>query len=131
MNTLIKSAKASRLVFALAALIALSAGIAPSRNTATAQGTGGTFTTIDFPGASVTFASRNNSSGDIVGRYISAGVTHGFLLSWGELTSIDFPGASFTTANGINPSGDIVGRYISAGVQHGFLLSGGEFTSFD
>ncbi len=123
MNTLIKSAKASRLVFARAALIALSAGIAPSGNTAKAQGTDGTFTTVDFPGASVTFASRNNSSGDIVGRYISAGVTHGFLLSGGELTSIDFPGASSTEAFGINPRGDIVGRYISAGVTHGFLLS--------
>ena len=96
-----------------------------------AQAEPGTFTTIDFPGASLTFASRINSGGDIVGRYITAGATHGFLLSGGEFTSIDFPGASFTTANGINPGGDIVGRYIGAGVQHGYLLSGDEFTSFD
>ncbi|MCI0604421.1 hypothetical protein L0156_15605 [bacterium] len=83
----------------------------------------GELTSIDFPGASFTTANGINPSGDIVGRYIVAGVTHGFLLSGDELTSIDFPGASSTEAFGINPSGDIVGRYISAGVTHGFLLS--------
>ena len=42
---------------------------------------GGSFTTIDFPGASFTTAQGINPRGDIVGRYISAGVNHGFLLS--------------------------------------------------
>ena len=40
MNALLKSTKPSRLVLALVALLALSAGIASSRNTATARGNG-------------------------------------------------------------------------------------------
>src|SRR5260370_27389982 len=72
-----------------------------------------TFTTIDFPGASLTIAVGINPRGDIVGQYMTAGVSHGFLLSGDEFTSIDFPRASFILAVGINPRGDIVGRYIS------------------
>src|SRR5229473_855981 len=81
-----------------------------------------TFTSIDFPGASSTVPFGINPRGDIVGHYVSAGVTHGFLLSGDEFTSIDFPGASLTIASGINARGDIVGQYDSAGVTHGFLL---------
>ena len=40
-----------------------------------------TFTTIDFPGASSTIAVGVNPRGDIVGQNITAGVSHGFLLS--------------------------------------------------
>ena len=82
-----------------------------------------TFTTIDFPGATITDAIGINPRGDIVGFYTLSGTTHGFLLSGGQFTSIDFPGATATNALGINPRGDIVGQYISAGVSHGFLLS--------
>src|SRR5262245_52899707 len=87
-----------------------------------------TFTSIDFPGASFNAALGINPQGDIVGRYISAGVQHGYLLSRGSVTTIDVPGAVSTQPEGINPQGDIVGLYISAGVTHGFLLSSGSFT---
>jgi hypothetical protein len=82
-----------------------------------------TFTTIDFLGASFTAAVDINPRGDIVGRYISGGVQHGYLLSGGTFTTIDFPGQAHTQTNGINARGDIVGRYDSAGVSHGVLLS--------
>ena len=83
----------------------------------------GTFTTIDFPGATFTFAGAINPKGDIVGEYNdTAGVGHAFLLSNGVFTSFDFPGAIFTDASGINPGGIIVGVYFdSAGVEHGFI----------
>ena len=42
---------------------------------------GGEFTSFDFPSANSTEAFGINPRGDIVGEYISAGVTHGFLLS--------------------------------------------------
>ena len=46
-----------------------------------------------------------------VGGYQTADkVSHGFLLSDGDLTTIDFPGATFTNAVG--------------SVSHGFLLTG-------
>jgi hypothetical protein len=82
-----------------------------------------TFTTIDFPGATFTFAGAGNPEGDIVGLYTdTAGVNHAFLLSHGVFTSFDFPGALFTDAAGINPGGIIVGLYVdSADIQHGFV----------
>lgn len=49
--------------------------------TATALPEDPTLTTIDFPGASLTTALGINPRGNIVGLYVSAGVTHGFLLS--------------------------------------------------
>ncbi|MEO8435367.1 MAG: hypothetical protein ABI596_10775 [Pyrinomonadaceae bacterium] len=53
-----------------------------------------------------------NPRGDIVGSFVDQNsVTHGFLLSKGELTVIDFPGAAGTIARGISPSGKIVGSY--------------------
>ena len=42
---------------------------------------GDQFTSFDFPGASFTVAFGINSRGDIVGWYMTAGVSHGFLLS--------------------------------------------------
>ena len=48
MNTLLKSTKSSSVVFALAALLVLSAGIASTRNTATAQGNGNNKNSEEF-----------------------------------------------------------------------------------
>lgn len=62
-----------------------------------------TFRSIDFPGAGFTTVIGNNERGDLVGRYITGGVQHGYLLSGGVFTTIDSPGASLTQANGINP----------------------------
>src|SRR5579864_1371941 len=87
----------------------------------------GTFSAIDFPGATTTQAWGINASGDIIGNYASADkATHGFLRSRGEFSSIDFPGASYTKVNGISPSGDIIGDYAAtltgSGPHHGFVL---------
>jgi len=100
----------------------------------------GAVTPIDVPGATNTLALDINAAGDIVGRYGSAGRTHGFLRTFaGVFTTIDFPGASLTVATSINDSGDIVGQYAlptdalpTAPIhRHGFLLKDGEYTSFD
>src|ERR1035437_2537612 len=92
---------------------------------------GQSFTAIDYPGASQTLATGINKGGDIVGTYVAAGVTHGFLLSAGKFTSIDYPGATSTSPNGINSQDDVVGGYNDTGGGHGFLLSKGKFTSLD
>jgi uncharacterized membrane protein len=100
-----------------------------------AEPTVGAITTVDFPGATATLLFAINDAGVAVGRYVSAGRTHGFMRSAeGELTTIDFPGAGFTAAGAINNDGDIVGWYTlpsSAAIRHGFLLRDGVFTSFD
>ena len=100
--------------------------------TSAAFGQGGTFTPIDFAGSTSTLAWSNNKSGDIVGTYTIAGLTHGFKLSGGRFTTIDYPGAANTDVRGINNRGDVSGIYRNAdGVFHGFLLSGDKFTALD
>ena len=98
----------------------------------------GTFTTIDVPSSSLTFAQRNNDKGDIVGLYCDSDDTvcandfsigaHGYLLSKGTFTTINVPGASTTHCLGVNDSGEIV-FYTDTG--HGYLLSEGKFTAID
>ena len=90
-----------------------------------AQATTYSFTTIDVPGATSTFAYGINDAGQIVGT--SGG--HGFLDTAGRFTPIDVPGAFSTSAYGINDSGQIVGYYTSG--FHGFLDTAGSFTTID
>jgi probable HAF family extracellular repeat protein len=86
--------------------------------------TGGSFTTIDFPGAESTFAVGINDSGQIVGHYYDGRFFHSFLYSAGSFTTIDIPGPFSTDAWGINHSGQIVGGYQdSHGRRHGFLAT--------
>jgi probable HAF family extracellular repeat protein len=95
---------------------------------------GGTYTTLDDPLATNTFASGINASGQIVGYYRDAsGGFHGFLLSGGTYTTLDDPlaFAGTTRAFGINDMGQIVGSYDNASGGHGFLLSGGMYTTID
>lgn len=92
-------------------------------------------TIFDAPGASRTLALDINETGQIVGRYASAGVNHGFLRAAnGDFTTIDYPGSNFSVASSINDRGDILGWYslpASPAVRHGFVFRNGEFTSFD
>jgi uncharacterized membrane protein len=94
------------------------------------------FATIDVAGATSTVALDINGAGDIVGSYVAAGRTRGYLLErTGLLFLIDYPGAVFTRAAGINARRDIVGTYRlpadPASARHGFLLSEGQFTTID
>ena len=101
----------------------------------TDRGVGTTFTSIDPPGSTLTLATDINARGQVVGRYLSAGRTHGFLRDPdGAMTTIDYPGSNFTVAGSINNSGTIPGWYslpAAPGVRHGFLLRDGVYTSFD
>jgi uncharacterized membrane protein len=59
-------------------------------------------------------------------------VSHGFVLSDGQITTVDGPGGStLTIVTGIDPRGEMVGRYTLNGITHAFLMSGGEFNTFD
>jgi hypothetical protein len=106
----------------------------------------GTFTTIDVPGATSTFAGAGNAAfagpsinpeGAVTGFYIDAsGETHGFVLATDDtFTTIDAPGGvngtSFLCC--ITTAGAVSGTFTDAsGVGHGFLRSpGGTFTAFD
>jgi probable HAF family extracellular repeat protein len=97
---------------------------------------GGTYTTIDYPGAVFTYANAINNLGDVVGFYGDAGgVYHGFLLSKGIYTPLDAPGSTATEANGINDAGNIVGLYcltaecaVNFDTFQGFVLVGGVYS---
>src|SRR5262245_14279555 len=55
---------------------------------------GGTYTTLDVPAATVTEARAINDLGQIVGTYTDAGGTHNFLYSGGSYATLaDLPGA--------------------------------------
>lgn len=98
----------------------------------------GDFLRIDFPRAGLTFATRINNRGQIVGMYADHPNTpalkapHGFLLDNGKLTKIEVPGALETRPFGINNHGQIVGEYVDAeGRLRGFLLDDGTLTTID
>jgi probable HAF family extracellular repeat protein len=81
----------------------------------------GTYTLINYPGASQTWANGINDGGVIVGFYDNANGQYGFTLNNGVYTTLNYPGASGTEAFGINNAGDIVGMYDdSSGTEHGF-----------
>jgi probable HAF family extracellular repeat protein len=94
---------------------------------------GGSFTPIDFPGATGgTEVHGINGSGSIVGHYVNAApVTYGFIKTGENFTLVNYPGATATYTYGINDSGSIAGYYIDATANHshhGFLNAGGNFT---
>jgi len=90
------------------------------------------FTTLDVPGAYVTYARGINDAGQIVGRFeVWSG--HGFRRDTdNSFTTIDAPGAAWTEAFGINATGQIVGWFQDANGLHGFLRTAdGGFTGLD
>jgi uncharacterized membrane protein len=97
---------------------------------------GGTFTTIDFPGALGTVARGINSQGDIVGFHIdtaglAGGGDRGFLLQQGVFTDMNYPGHMNTMPARINDAGQIVGCYHDTdtmGTMHGIMFSDGNFS---
>jgi len=97
-------------------------------------------TTLDFPGASDTYAFGINESGTVVGYWDildSSGNTliiHGYTWKNGNFTQVDFPGSGDTAVLGINARGDFVGQWdtgITATGAHGFVFTQGRYINFD
>jgi hypothetical protein len=100
----------------------------------------GVLTTLNFPGASDTYAYGINKSGTVVGQwdlldaYGNVLVVHGFTWTNGTFTQFDFAGAADTYLFGINTYGDLVGSWdtgITSPIAHGFVCSNGQCSSFD
>jgi len=94
---------------------------------------GGSFTPVDFPGATGgTEVHGVSGSGSLAGNYMNAAtVTYGFIKTGENFTLVSYPGAAATYALGINNSGAVAGYYIDATANHshhGFLYAGGNFT---
>ena len=88
------------------------------------------FTTIDVPGAALTYLGGINSKGDMVGSYETAlnQPDHAFVYKDGQFTLFDYPGATYTRAWGINDAGLIVGEAeIDGFYVVGYLYDGTTF----
>lgn len=88
---------------------------------------------IDVPAGTSTIARGINNVGHVVGSYVDARGTHGFVLKEGTFATIDVPDSAWTIATGINNAGQIVGAY-GTGAEtsnRGFLLDQGRLTSLD
>ena len=118
-----------------ALVLTLLAGVLTSITIPTHAADSFSFTTIDVPGATDTYAFGINDSGQIVGFFREAGKRgHGFLRArMGAFTTIDVPGAATTSALKINRAGQIAGTFMDAGNKfHGFLRAPtGAFTTID
>ncbi len=94
-------------------------------------------TTFDYPGTgNSTLPQKINERGDVVGVFVSSGVTRAFVrFSDGSFSPpIVDPNdtAGFTEGRGINNSRTVNGDYVgSDGNLHGFVLSSGTFTDFN
>ena len=75
----------------------------------------GTYTTIDFPGASYTFPDGLSNTGVLQGQILTAAPTYaaeGFTgTSGGVFAVVDYPGPFMTSLVGINDQGDVCGEY--------------------
>ena len=81
------------------------------------------YSTYDFPDSTNTYLYGLNNKGQAVGYYEGADeVSHGLIVSDGEMTRFDFPGASETYVFGISEIGQLAGSIADAsGDIHGFV----------
>ena len=87
---------------------------------------GGTITSFDVPGSTLTNITGVNDAGVVVGYYRSGSIDqHGFpMKADGSITLLDAPGATETIPSGINTSGEISGSENALnGVYQGFVVS--------
>lgn len=95
-----------------------------------------TYTSVDFPGSTLTTTRGINNRGDIVGAYRTVPPRHAFEIKNGQyipLAPNTILGTDLSEAFKINNRGDVIGSYVdNAGFSHGFLLSkGGNLTTID
>ena len=94
-----------------------------------------TFTSLDFPGGTLTTARGINNQGEIVGSYRITPPRHALLIRAGNyipLAPTSILGTHFSEAWKTNDNGDVVGDFIGDdGFTHGFLLNGAGLTTLD
>src|SRR5215469_1362392 len=94
-----------------------------------------TFSSIDFPGGTLTTTRGIDNHGTIVGSYRTTGPRHALLITGGDfipLASGSVLATHFSEAEKSNDRGDVVGFLIGDdGFVHGFLLSDGVLTTGD
>src|SRR5215469_683406 len=94
---------------------------------------GGTFSTVDFPGATFTQATANNDYGEIAGVYLLSGDTtlHAFLWRSGTFTNIDVPSATASTPRGLGDRDEIVYEAVVGGKHTAYILENGVYVNIE
>jgi hypothetical protein len=91
--------------------------------------------TVNYPGASDTYAMGINKWGSIVGFYLDSSKNYqGYELKNSKYTRIHYPGSLSTMVTSISDNGVIVGSYTnsgSTGHSHGFTLKAGVYKTLD
>lgn len=93
-----------------------------------------TFSSLDYPSATLTRGRGINNHGEIVGGYRIGPSGHAYLFKAGQfalLAPSTVLGTNFSQAFKINDRGDVVGLYIDDIGTHGFLLRKGVVTTLD
>ena len=89
---------------------------------------GENYTSIDYPGATLTYVFGLNDAGYLSGTYRDGfGLLKGFLYFNGTYTAVTYPNASETYIGGINDANALVGWKVEAGKVGGFTLTAGKF----
>lgn len=91
---------------------------------------GANYTSIDYPGASLTYVFGLNDAGYVSGTYRDGtGLLKGFIYFGGNYASIVYPSATETYIGGINNANTLVGWKIEGGKVGGFVSTAGRFRS--
>ena len=94
-----------------------------------------TFSSLDFPGSTLTTGRGINNHGEIVGAYRLEPPRHAYLFKGGQFAPLapsTVLGTNFSEAYKNNDRGDVVGWYQDdIGAAHGFLLRKGVVTTLD
>jgi uncharacterized membrane protein len=92
------------------------------------------FSSLDFPGSTLTRGRGINNHGEIVGGYFIVPPSHAYLFKAGQFAPLapsTVLGTNPSQAFEINDRGDIVGLYSTDIGTHGFLLHKGVVTTLD
>jgi uncharacterized membrane protein len=90
------------------------------------------FTTIDYPGATITAANNIDGAGRIVGEYEDPSGHHAFILDDGVYSSFDVPGAfGASSANGLNAADQVVGWYDGFVTTKAYIRNGATYTDLN
>jgi len=85
---------------------------------------GTSYTELEYPGATTTWARGINDGGQIVGDYTDSSGRHAFLFDGTSYSTLNY-GTSYTDGFDINNAGQIVGDYFDGSyIPHAFLFNG-------
>ncbi len=90
---------------------------------------GGLYSALAVPGATLTRPTAANAAGEVVGDDTDANnVVHGFTDVGGVVAAIDPPQSAYTTVVGVTSSGEVAGSYNNGHNDYGFTDVNGDFT---